>query len=183
MTPLLVILSAADLSFVDALQRQAVDQVAFYPREALRRALDRGEIEVALENGEPCGYLWHGPYNPGRDAVIYQAVIHYDLRRRYHGAALVSRIIAAADLARSTGVRCRCRSDIEANDFWRSLGFVCTAVTSSGRRRNTEVNTWRRPIEAGLWDALHVPPSDRPAERSSYHRIRKTDPMPSRFAR
>lgn len=156
------------LALVDALQRQAADQVAFYPRERLRRALEDDEIEVAFENGEPCGYLWHGPYNPGRDAVIYQAVIHYDLRRRSHGAELVTRIDRDARSNGCGGVRCRCRSDIEANAFWRELGFSCIAITASGVRRATDVNVWRRPLRAGFWDALSVVPSDRPSGRREY---------------
>lgn len=171
------------LTMMDALQRQAADQVAFYPRSALQSAIDRDEVRVAFENSEPCGYLWHGPMRPGRDAVIYQAVIHYDLRRRLHGAALVVDVATRADEAGCTGVRCRCRSDVEANDFWWFLGFRVVSVLPSGRRRNTDVNVWRRPIEAGLWDDIIVPPSKRPAERSSYHRIRREVAMPSRFAR
>jgi hypothetical protein len=168
---------------MDALQRQAVDQVAFYPRSALQGAVDRDEVRVAFENGEPCGYLWHGPMKPNRDAVIYQAVIHYDLRRRMHGAALVVTVADMADAAGCSGVRCRCRSDVEANDFWAFLGFSVVAVMPSGRRRNTDINVWRRPIIDGLWDDIIVPPSARPAERSSYHRIRRETVMPSRFAR
>lgn len=158
------------LALVDALQRQAVDQVAFYPRETLRRAIDGGDVEVAFENGEPCGYLWHGPYRPGRDAVIYQAVIHYDLRRRRHGAELVARIERDARIVGCAAVRCRCRSDIDANDFWRSLGFSPIAVLPGGHRRAAEINVWRRPIRAGLWDELEVVPSTTPADRRAYDR-------------
>lgn len=160
------------ITLVDALQRQAVDQVAFYPRATLKRAIENGEIEFAFENGEPCGYLWHGPARAGRDLVIYQAVIHYDLRRRLKGAELVSRIIALGQSTSCAGVRCRCRSDIEANAFWRELGFGCIAVSSSGRRRATEINTWRRPIRVGLFDDFLVEPSSRPQDRRAYDRAR-----------
>lgn len=172
---------------VDALQRQAVDQVAFYPRSRLQRAVEDGEIEFAFENGEACGYLWHGPVNPGRDLVIYQAVIHYDLRRRLKGAELVARLIEMAVSGGATAVRARCRSDIEANEFWRTLGFDCIAVGRSGVRRNTDVNTWRRPVLAGLWDHITVTPSTKAKDREPYDLLYRTDratlPQKSRFAR
>lgn len=156
------------LTLVDSLQRQAVDQVAFYPRDTLRKAIEDGNVEFAFENGEPCGYLWHGPYNPHRDAVIYQAVIHYDLRRRQHGAELVTRIERDARLAGCNAVRCRCRSDIEANDFWQTLGFGCIATAPGGIRRNAVINVWRKPIALGLFDAWTVAPSTLPADRRGY---------------
>jgi hypothetical protein len=175
------------LLLVDALQRQAADQVAFYPRSRLQRAIEDGEIEFAFENGEACGYLWHGPPNPGRDLIIYQAVIHYDLRRRLKGAELVARLIELAATVGATGVRCRCRSDIEANEFWRTLGFDCIAVGRSGVRRNTDVNTWRRPLHVGFWDALTVAPSAKAKDRETYDLLYRTDraalPVKSRFAR
>ena len=171
------------LDLIDHLQRQAVDQVAFYPLETLRRALEEGAIEIAFENGEPCGYLWHGPYRPGRDAVIYQAVIHYDLRRRRHGAELVGRIAWDATGAGSTGVRCRCRSGIDANEFWRELGFDCVSVVPGGARRRGEINVWRRPIQPGFFDRIIVHPSIVPADRSEYDRLRGTVNHRSRWAR
>lgn len=171
------------LALMDHLQRHAADQVAFYPRSALQGAIDRDEVRVAFENGEPCGYLWHGPMRPGRDALIYQAVIHYDLRRRLKGTGLVIEVADMADRAGCSGVRCRCRSDVDANDFWHFLGFRVVSIVPSGRRRNTEINVWRRPIEDGFWDDFILPPSRRAAERSSYHRLRQEVTMPSRWAR
>jgi hypothetical protein len=173
------------VAFVDSLQRQAVDQVAFYPRSALQGAIDRDEVRVAFENGEPCGYLWHGPMRPGRDAVIYQAVIHYDLRRRLHGARLVVDVADRADKAGCAGIRCRCRSDVEANDFWYFLGFRVVSVQPGGKRRGAEINVWRRPILDGLWDDLIVSSSSVAANRSAYDREYRAGTLvsPSRFAR
>lgn len=171
------------IAFVDHLQRAASDEVAFYPRSALVEAIERDEIAIAFENGEPCGYLWRGPYRPGRDTIIYQAVIDYSLRRRHHGAGLVANLVSEAAALGATGVRCRCRSNLDANAFWRDLGFACIAVKPSGLRRLTEVNVWRHPIEAGLWDGLVVEPSTRELDRASYHRLRHLAPARSRFAR
>lgn len=155
------------LAFVDELQRQASDQVAFYPRAALVRAIEDGHIVTSFENGEPCGYLWHGPARPLRDLVIYQAVVHYDLRRRMHGAEMVAVVMAKAADADCTGVRLRCRASLEANDFWRSMGFICTAVKPGGVRRGGMVNEWRYDLAETLFD-LAIVASDAADDRSSY---------------
>ena len=155
------------VSFVDSLQRQAADQVAFYPRSALHGAVERGEIVTSLENGEPCGYLWRGPARPGRDLVIYQAVVHYDLRRRLHGAQMVA---AVEELGRQSGcraIRLRCRASLDANDFWRSLGFICTSTRPGGIRRNGQVNEWRRDLQPFFFD-IGTEPSNEPDDRSLY---------------
>jgi hypothetical protein len=151
-------------SFLDALQRQALDEVAFYPRSALERGLERGEIVTSFENGEPCGYLWHGPARGGRDLVIYQAVVHYDLRRRHHGLAMLARVAALALSAGSQGVRCRCRSSIPANDFWQAAGFRCIRTMPGGKRRGADINVWRLAIQPEAF-ALWVPASARPETR------------------
>jgi GNAT superfamily N-acetyltransferase len=156
-----------NVTFVDALQRQAVEEVAFYPRAALERAIARGEIMAAFENGEPCGYLWRGPAGRGRDLVIYQAVVHYDLRRRLHGARRVARVIEEAADAGCRAVRLRCRSSIPANDFWRTLGFICTAVRPGGKRRGADINEWRHDVGPVLFD-LSLPPSAKAVDASGY---------------
>jgi ribosomal protein S18 acetylase RimI-like enzyme len=155
------------VAFVDSLQRQAVDQVAFYPLSALIGAVDRGEIVTSFENGEPCGYLWRGPARAGRDLVIYQAVVHYDLRRRLHGAEMVQAVVALGESAGCTAVRLRCRASIDANDFWRAMGFVCTGIRKGGVRRGGEVNDWRRDLVATLFD-VSMPPSTAPDQRHLY---------------
>ena len=153
------------VAFLDALQRQAAEEVAFYPRAALERALARGEITTSFENAEPCGYLWHGPIRPGRDVVIYQAVVHYDLRRRHHGFTMLASVAARALDAHALGVRARCRSTIPANDFWRAAGFACIGVAPGGRRRGAEINVWRLNIEPQLFDLAVTPSAERGSTR------------------
>lgn len=155
------------VAFLDALQRQATEEVAFYPRSALERALHRDEITTSFENGEPCGYLWHGPMRPGRDVVIYQAVVHYDLRRRMHGFRMLASVASRALAAHATGIRCRCRSSIPANDFWAAADFQCIGVVPGGMRRGAQINVWRHAIEPELFD-LVTAPSEAPVTTALY---------------
>ena len=168
-------------SYVDHLQKENADDLAFYPLQALQR---QGTVVVAEENGEACGYLWHGPLNGGRDAVIYQACIDYDLRRRQHGIDLVRGLAQAASAAGCTGIRLRSASSSVANEFWRAIGFVCVAVVPGGKRRMRDLNVWRLDLQPTLGLVLPVPPSRKQASRRLYDAARRQgEQMSSRFAR
>ena len=172
------------LNYVDKLQRANALELAFYPMSALRTALEDGRILGAEENGEPAGYLWHGPIRGGRDVFIYQACIDYDARRRYLGFSMVRKLLAKAEAAHSTGIRLRCASSSDSNEFWRAIGFYCTAVVPGGESRLRDLNLWRTDIQPGFF-RLQTKPSDAQMDRSAYMRSLSdgTNTLPSRFAR
>lgn len=175
---------AITLTYVDKLQRANALEVAFFPLEALRRAMEAGQIIEAEENGDPAGYLWHGVLRAGRDAVIYQACIDYDARRRSLGFGMVRQLIDLAAAARCTGIVLRCASAADANEFWRAIGFYCTRVTAGGRSRARDINHWRTDIAPGFW-RLETDASSRPMDRSSYYALLRRDGtsgLLSRFA-
>jgi hypothetical protein len=129
----------ADFKFVMALQRANRESVGGLPGPAIRERIVRGAAVLGLLNGEPMGYLLR---DVGQDGVlrIPQACIQYDARRRKYGEALVG-----VALAGFTGeeIRVRCAADLEANLFWRDLGFVCTSTIAGGRRRGRTLNLWQ----------------------------------------
>jgi hypothetical protein len=175
---------APSLLYVDSLQRKNALELAFYPRVALQAALDDGRILGAEENGEPAGYLWHGPVRAGRDVFIYQACIDYDARRRLLGFGMVRQLIAKANAAHATGIRLRCASSSDSNEFWRAIGFYCTAVVPGGKSRLRDLNLWRTDLTPGLF-RLETDPSSRVMDRTAYMRSLAdgTNTLPSRFAR
>jgi hypothetical protein len=88
---------------------------------------------------------------------IPQACIQYDARRRKYGEALVSWLVAA--LPGADEIRLRCAADLEANVFWRDMGFVCTATVKGGARRGRLINAWLLDLGA----ALMLAPTTTPA--------------------
>lgn len=84
------------LSYIDKLQRQNADDLAFYPLTTLEKAIDDRHVLTCEDNGEPAGYLWFGAVRPGYDVTIYQACVDYDSRRRYLGWGMVADLIALA---------------------------------------------------------------------------------------
>ncbi len=176
--------SSSWLSYIDDLQRRNSSVLAFYPHAALERALAAGQILLAEENGEPAGYLWHGPARPGRDVVVYQACIDYELRRQHLGYSLVANLIALGQAAGATGIRLRCASSAEANAFWQAAGFYVTAVVPGGVRRGRLINCYRTDISATLFTLPPVEAATSTGDWKAYRRLRRDGArLPSRFSR
>lgn len=172
------------LNYVDKLQRANALELAFFPLDALRRALEGGSILGVTENAEWAGYLWHGALRPQRDTVIYQACIDYDARRRHLGHEIVAELLRRATVVHATGVRLRCASSSESNEFWSAIGFYCTSVVQGGKSRKRDINEWRTDIQPGFF-TLDIPPSARAMDRREFYASLRTPEgsgLLSRFA-
>jgi ribosomal protein S18 acetylase RimI-like enzyme len=172
------------LSYIDKLQRENGNDIAFYPLDALATALESGHIITGEENGVPAGYLWHGPIHPSRPIVIYQACIDYDLRRRQLGHNLVRQLIDIGKVSGATAIRLGCASSSESTQFWQAIGFYVTNVTAGGHRRKRDINHFWADLRPTLLVAPSVTPSTVPVDERQYFRDRrKKINMPSRFSR
>jgi hypothetical protein len=156
----------ADFPYLMSLQRANRESVGGLPGPALRERIVRRAALLGLLNGEPCGYLL---CDHGRDMVlrIPQACIQYDARRRAYGAALVGWALRGFS---GEEVRVRCAADLEANLFWRELGFVCTATVPGGKRRGRTLNLWQLWLTPRLItaDAIATPPVAQHREDTMY---------------
>lgn len=172
------------VTYLDKLQRANADDLAFYPLTTLGKALADGHVIACEDNGDPAGYLWYGALVGGKDLIIFQACVDYDSRRRHLGYGMVAELVAVATAAGSTGVRLKCASSAESNEFWRAAGFVCTRVTPGGVKRGRDINWYRLDIQPGLFTLPSVTPSERPIDLTEYQRLKRAAvKMPSRFSR
>lgn len=129
-----------DADFIMALQRSNRESVGGLPRPAIEARLNRGTLLLGLLNDEPAGYLM---FDVAAGLLrIPQACIQYDARRRRYGEALVARMLG--DNPDVTEVRLRCAADVDANLFWRDMGFTCVGTTQGGKRRGRLLNLWQR---------------------------------------
>ena len=145
------------VNYLDKLQRANADDLAFYPISTLAEALADGHVIACEDNGEPAGYLWFG---------------------------MVGELVAIATAAGCTGIRLKCASSADSNEFWRAAGFACTRVTPGGVKRGRDINWYRAEIQAGLWTFPEVTPSERPIDLTEYQRLKRAAvKMPSRFSR
>ena len=93
-------------------------------------------------------------------------------------------LVAIATAAGCTGIRLKCASSADSNEFWRAAGFQCTRVTAGGVKRGRDINWYRTEIQPGLFTFAEVPASERPIDLTEYQRLKRAAvKMPSRFSR
>ncbi len=116
------------------------EAVGFLPRPKLEEYAHRGQLLAATENDDFCGYLVYG--NGWPKLRVYQACIQYDARRREHGMSLVGRLIRIAAEKDCEMISLWCADDLEANDFWKTAGFVFGGQREGGKKRGRKHNLW-----------------------------------------
>jgi GNAT superfamily N-acetyltransferase len=142
--------------------------LAFYPKAAFEREISSGRIILAEFAGTPCGYLYHGAF--AVDLKIHQACIEYDLRGQLYGSALMRFLVSLAEPSGCHSVTLRCGSDLEANAFWRMMGFQCERVTQGGIRRKRDINHWVKRLQPSLFADRTEEPSQRQQDASDWQR-------------
>lgn len=160
----------ADAKFLSHLQKKFSNQLGFLPTKALAWYIENLRVGVALENGEPCGYVL------GRERFrfcplmrpITQTAVAMDAQRRHHGLALVQAICKQAIDAKQLAVQAVCAEDLEANDFWLAAGFEAIDVTAPENARGRKLIIWRKQLISTRPDWFNqVPPNavDRPQNK------------------
>lgn len=158
------------LAYVDSLQRKNADALSFYPRQVFEREHKKGRLFLGVLNGEPCGYIYVGA--KGRDVKCHQVCIQYDARRRLHGAAIVA---VMEEYARdASSITLRCGFDLEANDFWKSLGYACVAHQPGGVRRMRTINVWRKQLTPELFETIAIEPAAGVQDASLWRKNKQT---------
>lgn len=142
------------LDYVCALSKLNYEQIGFIPRPRLEQYAERGQLWSETENGELCGFLVWG--NGWPVLRVYQICIQYDARRRENGYRLLRRLIEKASAEGYEAISCYVADDIEANDFWRAVGFSVIGQRDGGMTRGRRHNHWvlwlPRPIQLRLID-------------------------------
>jgi len=143
------------LLYVDALQKKNAEALSFYPKCVFEREAQNGRILLGLLNGQPCGYLYVGA--TGNDVKCHQVCIEYDARRKLYGAALVEAMEDYAEGAFTLTLRCG--FDLDANRFWKEMGYHCINIQDGGIRRMRKINVWRKSLKSELFitDAIMQP--------------------------
>jgi GNAT superfamily N-acetyltransferase len=158
--------------FIDSLQKKNAEQLSFYPKQVFEREKENGRLFLGLLNGEPCGYIYVGA--AGGDVKCHQVCIEYDARRKFYGAMLVTALEQYALDTYSNSITLRCGFDLEANHFWKSLGYQCIKVVDGGIRRNRKINIWRKYLKPQLFEQIWVEPVEGKADSSIWRKNKET---------
>ena len=166
------------LAYVDGLQKKNAEQLSFYPKQVFEREMEKGRIFLAMLNGEPCGYIYVGALK--QDVKCHQVCIQYDARLKRYGEMLVAVLEDYATMSHS--ITLRCGFDLEANSFWKSLGYQCVAIHDGGIRRMRKINVWRKQLQPELFPVIKLEAA-RGKANSSVWRKNKNTGVTTQFAR
>ena len=158
--------------FIDSLQKKNAEQLSFYPKQVFEREKQNGRLFLGLLNGEPCGYIYVGA--AGGDVKCHQVCIEYDARRKLYGAMLVTALEQYALDTYSNSITLRCGFDLEANHFWKSLGYQCIKVVDGGIRRNRKINIWRKYLKPQLFEQIWVEPVEGKTDSTIWRKNKET---------
>src|SRR5688572_8337579 len=144
---------AADLPFVDALQKMHSRMVGFMPTGQIEKYINDGNMLIAAEDAKsgPTGGVGQIGYCMFKDqylkrddvGIVYQLNVMPLRHRHLVGATLVK----AAFVKAAYGCRlfcCWCAQDIQANWFWESIGFVPLAFRTGSRNKQRIHIFWQR---------------------------------------
>ena len=160
------------IDYVDGLQRKNVDALSFYPRRqvfereqakgANARAAERRAVRVHLCRGGRQGYKVPSGLHPIRRTET-------PLRGRAGAGAE-----HYAEEAKAASITLRCGFDLDANEFWKSLGYGVIAIQDGGIRRMRKINVWRKQLSPELFEPIHLEPAKGVQDASVWARNKQT---------
>jgi N-acetylglutamate synthase-like GNAT family acetyltransferase len=131
-----------DVPYIVGLHRKETDQLGFVPQSCYEReigGMTNGTILIYEENRDPVGFIYatHNRYGVTK---VHQIAIQEDARRMQRASALVGAVERDADWL----VSLRCAADLDAADFWETIGFQLMGQVG------VKENAWRRHTKTGL---------------------------------
>lgn len=160
------------LVYIDSLQKKNAESLSFYPQQVFEREKEKGRLFLGILNGQPCGYIYAGAQST--TVKCHQVCIQYDARLRQYGAALVSALEEYACQGNATAVSLRCGFDIDANKFWKALGYEVVAIVDGGVRRMRKINVWRKQLLPELFETVALEPAIGKTDASVWRKNKKT---------
>ena len=126
-----------DQSYIDKQQKENSFAVGFIQKTVWNNYVFGGErnfvVFICEKNGDSVGYILLTPGNKvGSYAKIQQIVIQEDARRLEYGTLLIDAVRDFCEEIGRMGVTLRCRKDLDANKFWKNLGFDCYGIWKKG---------------------------------------------------
>lgn len=130
----------ADFTNFQRLARQCQNEIGQLSPEMLHKYVHVRGVQALTDGQDLLGFvisrhraLPHGRY-PG-ESRIYVAAIDYSMRNRLFGTTLINDAVRRAQLAGNAAIGLWCAEDIEANAFWKTLGFQVVGERSPTKIR------------------------------------------------
>jgi hypothetical protein len=160
------------LIYIDMLQKKNAEALSFYPKQVFEREKENGRLFLGLLNGEPAGYLYVGA--SGGDVKCHQVCIEYDARRKLYGQMLAVCMEQYAKEAYSASITLRCGFDLDANNFWKEMGYNVIQILDGGVRRMRKINVWRKYLRPQLFTDFYLEPAVGKTDASIWRKHKET---------
>ena len=160
------------LLYIDMLQKKNAEALSFYPKQVFEREKENGRLFLGLLNNEPAGYLYVGA--PGGDVKCHQVCIEYDARRKMYGQMLAICMEQYAKEAYSASITLRCGFDLDANNFWKEMGYNVIQILDGGVRRMRKINVWRKYLRPQLFEDIYLEPAVGKTDASLWRKHKET---------
>jgi ribosomal protein S18 acetylase RimI-like enzyme len=124
---------------------------------------------TAFENGERAGYVIHGKVR--KNTRILQIVVADDARRVEHATALVDAVTRLANAVRAHSISLHCAQDLDANRYWKAIGFKIAGKRLRDKRGRRWQNKWEITLPGAAEDAILASKRLDVAGISALHRL------------
>jgi ribosomal protein S18 acetylase RimI-like enzyme len=135
------------LEYIVNLHKKNSDSLGFIPKPYLEKLIIKDQVFFEYEGGLEGGFCVIGS-GKGRTLKIYQHCIEEDLRMLKHGKKLFKKIEDVAKKRNYDTISLRVRENLEANKFWKALGFNFMYLEpKKTQRTNIGINNWIYEID------------------------------------
>ena len=135
------------LEYIVNLHKKNSDSLGFIPKPYLEKLIMKDQVFFEYEGGFEGGFCVIGS-GKGRTLKIYQHCIEEDLRMLKHGKKLFKKIEDVAKKKNYDTISLRVRENLEANKFWKALGFNFMYLEPKiTQRTNIGINNWIYEID------------------------------------
>lgn len=127
-----------DLDTIKRIADSRKNELGFVLRPTLAESIARGELLVAEADGQVVGFVDFHLRLDGQ-ITLYHIATSVDRKRSGIGRELIAMLLSVGHDVNATRVLLKCPADLEANHFYRALGFALQE-TQNGRKR--ALNIW-----------------------------------------
>jgi ribosomal protein S18 acetylase RimI-like enzyme len=130
------------LDYIVNLSKTNFNSIGFIPKPRIEEYLINEQVFFEYEGGLEGGFCIVGS-GKGKTLKIYQHCIEQDLRRLEHGKELFNKIQFVAQKRGYEDIHLRCRENLDANKFWKAIGFNFLYLEPKiTQRTNKGINHW-----------------------------------------
>jgi N-acetylglutamate synthase-like GNAT family acetyltransferase len=127
-----------DLDAIKKLADSNKDSIGFVMRSALAFGIEHRWLLVAEHNGQVTGFA-HYRHRRDQQSTLYELCVREESRGQQIGKMLINALLEEARAQGKTCLLLKTPTDLQANGFYKHLGFVKREV-QPGKKR--DLNVW-----------------------------------------